>query len=356
MSSVAMNPLLFSLLRFGLFGGKNPFDEGAAVPDDAGWQHLFDDAKHQAVSALLYDAVLMLPKGQRPPRRVLFHFTTLTQSIEHDNELRHNALIEFSNDMRRRLDLSIVVVKGSSLADYYPQLLHRECGDNDLFTGHDTSKVAALLESDGVSVDRKDPRHLTFTFRGVTFESHNYLLYHGDEPQWSAQPFHDGLYHLPPAQEAFFLAMHAEHHAVFFHQPLLLRTLLDWCMLLRSPEFHYEDLELLKKGTDVEVFANLLTAYCRQLLDDQLCVDTALNLHGVTLSDFEKIYLHCPQRHPLAFIRVLRRSWKYLRFGRQYRAIYGVGMFRRFYCNNLVVALRNRFHLSSSGTQFPEQH
>ena len=386
---------LASLIGFGLWGVEPP---AALLPaSEEEWQRLFDLSRRQAVTALLYDAVLKLPKEQRPPRRVLFHFTSITQTIGHDNRCREEALMHFAALLQSELSLPAVVVKGSSLAGLYPKPLYRECGDNDLYTGSDTERIGALMEARGVAVDRKDPRHISFVYDGATFECHNYLLYHNDDIVWETKPLvlesdanvpsdathptlraplsergwlphHDDyqqnektaaalsplgegspkagvcsgkLLTLRSEQSAFFLAKHCEHHAVFFHNPVRLRSLVDWCLLTGSSEFDYAAFQAVKQGSDVDVFADLMSCYCNSLFGVHLPYDAArLKAKGLEASDFDRLYLQCHERHKRAFVRVVRRSWKYLRYGRLYRAIYGQSMFRRFYLHNVGVALR----------------
>ncbi len=353
MSEIASPEIEFlaSLLRFGLFGGAVP----SPMPlTESQWQSLFDLSRRQAVTALTYDAVLKLPPDLRPPRRVLFHFATVAETVERDNRRREAALCHFAALCRRQLQLAVTVVKGSSLSALYPEPLHRECGDNDLYSGSDTQRIGAMLETMGIDVDRKDPRHITFLYEHTTFEAHNYLLYHNDDPQWHSvqavqQEYKEGTspspseayFTLPPAESAFFLAKHCEHHSVFFHAPVRLRTLLDWAMLLSGGAFDYAAFCRLKQGTDVDVFADLLTHYCNTLFGLELpCDSERLENKRLRDDDFYNIYMCCPQRHPSALVRVARRSGKYLRFSRQYRAIYGQSMFRRFYLKNLGVAVR----------------
>lgn len=320
------------------------------TPSD--WQQIFEESRRQAVTALLYDAILKLPKEQRPPRGVLFHFLSMTQTIERDNRLREEALAAFHKEVMQPLGLPTVVVKGSSIACCYPNPHHRECGDNDLYTGtqasspaNNTQRLANHLESIGIPVDRKDPRHISFIYHDVDFEAHSYLLYHHDDPDWNVSNFqlpnhNPRLSTLPPEESAFFLAKHTEHHAVFFHHPVRLRDLLDWCMLLRSEGFDFARFRQLKKGTDVELFAELMTLYSNTIfgLDIDCCVP-----QGLVADDFDRLYMQCPERHRLAVVRVLRRAGKYLCYWRKYKIIYGQSMFRRFYLNNLWVALRNKF-------------
>ncbi len=330
---------LSQLLRYGLFGGDCPLATEPLSEEE--WSALFDESRRQAVTALAFDAILKLPRQQRPRRGVLFHFMSMTQTIETDNRRREQALSDFSAFLYDKLSLPTVVVKGTSLASYYPEPLHRECGDNDLYTGAATPAIEQLIRGMGHDVDNEDERHAAFLFEETMFECHNRLLYHNDDPVWTTVPLSGNLMHLPAEEEAFFVAKHIEHHAVFFNEPIRLRDLVDWCRLLMSEGFDYERLNQLKKGTDVEVFADLMTAYCYALFGIRAGTETS-DIKGVSPLLFKRLYMDCPERHRLAIVRVARRSWKYMRYGREFRKIYGQSMFRRFYINNVINAIRNR--------------
>lgn len=342
-----MNTLLSQLLSFSLFGGANPVATLPQPLSEDEWQQLFDASRRQAVTALLYDAVLLLPKDQRPPRRVLFHFTSMSQTIERSNSQRQTALAHLAAMVLHHLALPLVVVKGSSLARHYPAPLHRECGDNDLYTGADTERLCALMESMHIAVNRNDRRHASFMFEGKSFECHNYLLYHDDDPQWDCSGrftvLDTPLHALSAEHEAFFLAKHIEHHAVFFHEPVRLRDVVDWSILICSEGFDFDRLRHLAKATDVECFVELLTQYGASLFGDSILKTAGTyESRGLSNRDFERIYMECPQRHRWALVRVVRRAGKYLRFRRQYRVLYGQSMFRRFYLHNLWVAVEQR--------------
>lgn len=330
--------MISELLKFSLFGGANPIDVLAKPLDESEWNALFDESRRQAVTALTYDAIMKLPKEQRPSRSVLFHFASMTQTIGTDNNHRETVLARFAEKVNEELGIDTVVVKGSSIGRLYPEPMHRECGDNDILTGVDTDRVSRLFE-DIVPIDRKDPRHDSLAFDGVMFELHRWLLYHGDDPDWTPVTMDDSLHlqHLPLEQEAFFIAKHIEHHSVFFHHRLRLRDLVDWSMLVTAQGFDRKKFNELKRGTDVEVFAELMTAYCVRIFGMNVGEN---DLRGLQTDDFEKIYMHCPERHRLAVVRVARRSWHYMRYARKYRRIYGQSMFRRFYINNLKIAIK----------------
>lgn len=332
---------LAALLRYLLFGGVVP----SCLPQsEEEWKALLDLSRRQAVTALTYDAILKLPKELRPPRSILFHFATIVQTVETDNRRREAALHSFAALCADNLGLSPTVIKGSALARLWPEPLHRECGDNDLYTGSDTERIGALMESLGISVDRKDPRHIAFSYAKTTFECHSYLLYNNDDIDWKTRSegaeFGEKLLALQAEQSAFFLAKHCEHHAVFFHNPVRMRTLVDWSLLLMSEEFDYDTFCKVKSGTDVDLFAELMTLYCNTLFGlDLLCDSVRLADKGLKADDFERLYMRCPQRHRYGAVRFVRRSWKYLRYGRKYRALYGQSMFRRFYFHNVRVAI-----------------
>lgn len=354
-----MSPLtlISQLIGYSLFGGSNPISALSTPLSAYDWQSIFEESRKQAVTALLYDAILLLPKEHRPPRSVLFHFVSMTRTIERDNILREQALSDFNNKVMQPLGIPTVVVKGSSLAALYPQPLHRECGDNDLYTGADTKRLAQHLESIGIHVDRKNPRHISFRYQNVDFEAHNYLLYHNtsenssraSDPIWLTEQYNSSHpnsslltshFSLLNYQSALFLAKHIEYHAVFFHNPVHLRDLIDWSLLLASPDFDFHRFRTFKKDTDVDHFAELMSSYCNALF--------GLHIHcqlpkGLETHDFDKLYMQCPQRHPLALVRVARRSSKYICYHRKYRTLYGQSPFRRFYLKNILIAIRNIF-------------
>ena len=120
-----------------------------------------------------------------------------------------------------------------------------------------------------------------------------------------------------------------------------LRDLVDWTVLLTSEDFDYNAFADLKKGTDVDVFADMMSLYCESLFGIELAGHASRTLaKGLKAEDFEPIYMRCPERHRLAVVRVARRSGKYIRYWCQYKKIYGMSMFRRFYFSNLRVAIK----------------
>lgn len=330
--------MLAKILKYHLF------DHNQGNPpslDGVDWNTLLVEAKNQAVEALLYDAVRA---GEMPlPREILFQLSSHVATIETDNRKREEALCDLANLVTKESNLSLTVVKGSSLARLYPNPLHRECGDNDLYMGNEAPKLDLLVASHGLHVNLKDPRHSTFNFHGVVFENHAYLLYPhtpGDtslEPKWEKEPHQEHIERLTPPYEALFVAAHMEHHAVFHNECINLRKLIDWSLLLGVLD--YESFNMVKQGTEMERFADLLTQYCIRLFGIP-SPKGYRPLSEKSLEAFPHIYLYEQQRSSWAIVRVCRRSLKYIRYNKVYKEIYGQSPFRRFYFSNVGKAIK----------------
>lgn len=334
--------MLTALLRYSLFGGPEPTIDAAVD-----WQSLMETSRHEGVSALVYDAVVSLPPELRPPRNILFRWASLVNTIETANRQRSTALLHFAQWSATYCHTDAVVVKGLSLARHYPNPLYRESSDVDVYFGAQSDNINAQLEQSLITVDRTDPRHATFLFDNVPFEGHAFLLYRpvGDnhssvDPMWHpvASPY-PHLRWLPDSESALFVAAHADHHAVFHNEPLRLHELVDWALLISNKDFDYTVFQQLKRHTEVDHFADLLTHYCHQLFGITIppaCAPVSAN----ALRCFPAIYRSAVPRRRHAVLRVVRRSGKYLHYHKVYREIYGRSMFSRFYRHNVCHALK----------------
>ena len=338
--------MLISLLKYHLFGGEAP-----TLPNSKEtWADLLILSKKHGVTALVYDALEAYFKANpapKPPRETLVQLATHSSTIESDNKRRELALIHFSKRLFGEKGIKTTVIKGSSLARLYPNPLHRECGDNDIYLGSHAATADHWVMSLEIKVDTKDPRHSSFVFENAEFENHAYLLYPPrvgdttDEPDWQTTPWpkQEALCRLIPEQEALFLASHLEHHAMFFDEELALGKILDWALLLQSGELDYHAFNLLKKGTAIDRFADLLTQYC--VATFAIPAPDGYNpLSQPTFLAFPTLFLSPHPRHKAALVRVWRRGGRYLRYNKEYKEIFGESPFARFYLRNVLQALK----------------
>ena len=207
--------MLTSLLKYSLFGGPIP-----KIPDTFDWNHFFVECRKEAVVALVYDALIQLPPNQQPPHEILFHFATITHTIEEDFQRFAQTTAEVQerfSDRHPECGLRpIPVVKGLRIAGLYPTPQHREFGDIDLLSGKYTDLLIDQLSEAGITVDLSDRRHPTFQLNGVNFEAHRYLFYKPEE-----NTFFDSIREregFTLELHAHFIAAHIERHAVFFDE------------------------------------------------------------------------------------------------------------------------------------------
>lgn len=334
--------MLVPLLRYSLFDGPRP----SLGSDASVWEAAVAEARREAVSALFYDAVRRYcdEGGESPlPPALLFRLASMAETVGNDNLRRLRSLKDFAAKVYGALGVDTTVVKGFSVARHYPERMHRESGDNDVWFPPEVSlRVDELMRDEGVAVDTKDPRHSSFDYGGICFENHRYLLYPrrvgdvGCDPRWQTVPLGSHVVALTPSHEALFVASHIEHHAVFFDEPVRLRHLVDWALMVR--QLDYGEFREVKAPFEVSRFADLLTQYCVRLFDIPAPEGwKPLSLRA--LDAFEPMFVQVPPRHRWAVVRVWRRTWKYIRYGRVYREIYGQSPIRRFYWDNVTQAL-----------------
>ena len=72
--------------------------------------------------------------------------------------------------------IEAVVLKGRSIAQYYPIPEHRYSCDLDLFVaGDDWDHACEILEAKGIRFEREVYKEVEFTFKGVNVELHRYI-------------------------------------------------------------------------------------------------------------------------------------------------------------------------------------
>ena len=313
---------------------------------DAEWDALWQQALRERVGALLYDAVSALPTGRRPRRELLYRMAGYADQVEQHQLRLREARTRLTELMPLLGDTSAVVeVKGAALAALYPNPLHRECSDIDLYvwsqseeTHHRTVAALNQLPTE-VVMDRRNARHTVLRWHGTSTELHWYLLYKDADNALLEQYLRPrGTF--DEVAHALFLAAHTDYHATFFDEAIPMRALLDWVLLTGQPDFDREKLFQLCSCTEAGLFAEALSAYCDKLFHTNIYEKSTTAVSVVEC--FADMYRDPRPRASRTALRVARRLCKYARFRPQYRRLYGKGMLRRFYWNNLTIALRQR--------------
>ena len=84
------------------------------------------------VTAVVFDFVRQLPKSEGPGKALLMKWLSDATGVEQTMRRMQVTAEEFAEAMEK-WEIPVVVLKGLAFAQYYPNPLHRECGDLDCY-------------------------------------------------------------------------------------------------------------------------------------------------------------------------------------------------------------------------------
>ena len=235
--------IICKLVRMAVFGTEE------AVPDRVSWPDVFADSGLNGVSALCYEAVKRLPPDRQPDFNLMLRWDLSAQGIREGFHRRHKAAQELRTLLGDR-GVAMLLLKGETLADNYPQPDLRESGDVDFvaLSGLDPQSgfaaCNALVESLGMELKALE-KHSSFEYKGVHFENHTLEQTEGynrvhrgtmallRESLPKAVRRSDGCLELDPVTQAVFVVKHTAQHLCYSGGKIALRMLLDLALLLR---------------------------------------------------------------------------------------------------------------------------
>lgn len=152
--------------------------------------------------------------------------------------------------------IEAVVLKGRSIAQYYPIPEHRYSCDLDLFVaGDDWERACDILEAKGIRLEREVYKEVEFTFEGVYVELHRYISpirgnktllrferYLRNVLKESPKTYFEGTKLVCPP--LMFIVMLFIEHALgdLLHGKLTLKHVIDW-VVLRKQEIDRKEIE-----------------------------------------------------------------------------------------------------------------
>ena len=231
------------------------------------WCYIREMADKQGVSSIVLDGLNLLVntygKSSIAPQienawwqQFVLDWAGMMSMIELSNSRQMTVM----NAMASRWSESgckVMVFKGQASAVMYPKPEHRSPGDIDCYLFDNYAKGNDIARAIGASVDESWYKHSVISFKGETFENHQYfvLTRNGKRSKKLEQELEDELANnetgviewgklsehviLPPIQwYAMFLTYHSCGH--FLTEGLRLKQVLDWAMLL---EKHQEEID-----------------------------------------------------------------------------------------------------------------
>lgn len=170
MISMKNNQTLLRLVRIG--SGLDSAISDTILPDSPNWQTLYSLALHQGASAILLDAIGLLPSETRPPKPVLMQWICQATMMELMYAKHRERIVELA-DFYNQNGIRMLLLKGYGCSLCYPKPEHRPTGDLDVYLFGKQEEADILVEKElGIKVHREYHKHSTFNYGGVEVENH----------------------------------------------------------------------------------------------------------------------------------------------------------------------------------------
>lgn len=217
---------------------------------DKDWQTIIQKAHEQSITALVGDRILALPKELRPSRDVCIGLGLSIEVVEKASKRLLHVLQETSREYSEA-GLQHILLKGPTMALYYPRPHLRAPGDIDLYLPQpgDYDKANKLAQSQGYRLEGESLYEQLY-WRGKTaVENHLYIAYFGiarydkaleqaiapirSRDLWERTIIGEHTYRtLPLELNAVYVFQHILHH--FSYMGIGWRQICDWVLLLRE--------------------------------------------------------------------------------------------------------------------------
>ena len=281
---------LLNLSQASLNGGQIDFTlfEEMMLND---WETLLKYAIQQGVSAIVFPAFEFLKI--KPPLRTLLKWFGQVEFIK-SNYMIHERGCQQMVALCKDAGANMFVIKGLSLADFYPNPASREFGDLDIFTfntnGSAHESVNRLVEKKGIKVKCWD-KHDVFNYRGVHIEHHSYFVSNKSKSGRRINDYlirmvldgnymnvKDNLYFPSPDFNAIYLMIHTIEHMSY--EGIILKNVLDYGVFLMRDgnKVNWKKVNAILKETGWNVGYDTLVRV----------VEKVLNV------DFSHFYIDCP--------------------------------------------------------------
>lgn len=245
--------LIYNVLKLALADGaaQSANLSGEVKPEcgfvgvtSSGWEWAFSVLSMHGLAAFAYGAVEKMPQQMRPSKAVLLKFIASDMASQKEYA-KLKALVEKMEGAIRQADIKCLLLKGLSLAEYYPKPHTRKFVDVDLYAPGAEDSVDEVFRSKGVAVDDEFYRHSHFKLGGVLVENHKCLLdIRGRDAllELDADLKAMAVAHLAGKKaglhypDARFSAIFNLHHAMshFIYEGISFKFLVDWILFLRN--------------------------------------------------------------------------------------------------------------------------
>ncbi len=235
------------------------------------WEDALILATRQGVLAICFEAIEQLSATQRPPLELLLQWYGQTEQ----QKLQYEQIWAVARKLDKlwtAADITATILKGRSIAQYYPVPSHRYSCDLDVFIEKDWENACKLLEEKGIQLEHEVYKEVEFTLNDVYVECHRYITpIRGNKNLQEVERYLRSLLHSEPKVYfegttlacpplMFTLMLYIEHALGDFLQGnLLMKHIVDW-VILRKQDVKWETFNLRCKKYKFDRFVALIDA------------------------------------------------------------------------------------------------
>lgn len=295
----------------------------------ADWTSVLELASEQGVHGICIEAIEQLPVGTIP-QQILLQWIGLSEMQRQQFEQTWRVACKLDK-LWAAYGIHATVLKGHSIAKYYPVSYHRYSCDLDVFIGEDWGRACELLEEQGIPLIHEVYKEVEFTLDNVYVECHRYITpLRGNKhlkefehylrallDSETREYFERTTLVCPPLM--FTLMLYIEHAiGDFLHGHLTLKHIVDW-VVLRRQDFARSVFSSRCKEFKFDKFLQLIDAFA-DVVEGKMSYKELLPSYK---DAFEEIFIipketgRCSwfQRRVDLFFDILRNGKKYQQFG-----------------------------------------
>ena len=143
------------------------------LPKGADWTSVLEFASEQGVQGICLEAIEQLPAGTIP-QPTLLQWIGLSEMQRQQYEQTWRVACKLDK-LWAAEGIQATVLKGRSIAKYYPVPSHRYSCDLDVFIGGEWGRACELLEEQGIRLEHEVYKEVEFTLDNVYVECHRYI-------------------------------------------------------------------------------------------------------------------------------------------------------------------------------------
>ena len=317
------------LVRLGIGTSKN-----AKISNDIDWAALKALADKQGLTAVILDGVNEVLKAKSPisnlKPQIKLSWIGLSELQRQQFEQTWRVACKLDK-LWAAEGIQATVLKGRSIAKYYPVPSHRYSCDLDVFIGGEWGRACELLEGQGIRLEHEVYKEVEFTLDNVYVECHRYITpVRGNKHLKEFERYLRSLLDGEP-KECFegttlvcpplmFTVMLYIEHALgnLLHGHLTLKHIVDW-VVLRRQYFNRDFLALRCKEFKFDKFLPLIDALADVVEDKMEYQELQPSYQEVFDDIFKTPVAKSPRswfgRRVELFFSILRNGKKYQQFG-----------------------------------------